>query len=92
MQHKLIFPYVNYKGEFSIRSIEPTKIGFQQKNLYHGENCFILNGYDHEKQAFREFCFDDILRGTIIHTLESMKIVVTEERVSGIMDKLKSNS
>lgn len=84
----LKFMYQNYKGEVGLRSVHPCSIVYEEGNKYH-QDSWLIKAYDYDKQSMRDFCFDDIIVGTIIHTLESMNIVVTEERVAGIMDKIK---
>ena len=84
----LTFPYINYKGEFSIRSVEPMSLKFQEKNLYHGEECFILTGYDFEKKDKRGFNFEDIVKGTIHHTLKSLGECSTPHKIEGIYLKM----
>jgi len=80
----LTFPYINYKGEFSIRSVEPMSLKFNTKNLYHGEECFILTAYDFEKKGKREFNFEDVIKGSIHHTLKALGECSTPHKIEGI--------
>lgn len=82
-----MFPYINYKGDFAIREVIPTKVSYQYNNKYHGSG-WLLTGVCKEKQEFRAFNLTDILRGTIIHTLNEMHVTVTPERVDGIMNNM----
>lgn len=79
-------PYINYKGEYSVRWIEPMKIGFTNTS-YHGE-CYTITGFDLDKQEKREFSLQDVIKGSILATLKAMNIVATKERVDGIYEKI----
>lgn len=80
----LTFPYINYEGKFNIRSVEPMSLKFHWDNLHHGVECFILTAYDFDKESKREFNFEDIIKGTIHHTLRSIGECSTPEKVQGI--------
>lgn len=79
-------PYINYKEEYSVRWIEPMKVGFTNTK-FHGE-CYTITAFDLDKQEKREFSLQDVIKGSILATLEQMDIVVTQERVNGIYEKI----
>ena len=79
-------PYINYKGEYSVRWIEPMKVGFTDTS-YHGE-CYTITAFDLNKQEKRKFSLQDVIKGSILATLKQMDIVVTQERVNGIYEKI----
>lgn len=88
MEKVLMFPYINYKGEFSIRNVEPMSLKFNTNNLHHGEDCFILTAYDFTKKDKREFNFEDVIKGSIHHTLRSIGECSTPEKIEGIYNKM----
>lgn len=51
--------YTNWKGERSIRTIEPIKIIFEE-NTYHKPAQWLLVANDIEKNALRTFALKDI--------------------------------
>lgn len=53
------FAYLNYKGEFAIRNINPIKIFFGSTE-WHKEPQWLLRAYDYDKKAEREFAMKDI--------------------------------
>lgn len=57
----LKFEYVNYKGERKIRTVEPIKI-FYGKTPNISENEWILEAFDFDKQAIRQFVLKHIQR------------------------------
>ena len=57
----LKFEYVNYKGERNIRTVEPIKI-FYGKTPNITENEWILEAFDIDKQAMRQFVLKHIQR------------------------------
>jgi ribosome assembly protein YihI (activator of Der GTPase) len=87
----LYIPYLNYKGVFNIRSITPSKIKFDVKNKYHGDNVWILTAVDKEKNEFRDFSINDLIKGAIQHTLQEMHITTTPERLEGLFRKIEEN-
>jgi predicted DNA-binding transcriptional regulator YafY len=55
--------YRNYKGEVGVRTILPVDITLKHSE-YHSEGnekVWILEAYDLEKQAMRDFAFNDFL-------------------------------
>lgn len=84
----LHFMYKNYKGEYSYRNVLPDSIVFEYNNPYHGDG-YILRARDMDKNAEREFCFNDILKGTIRHTLEMLDIDSDESIVDSIFEQME---
>lgn len=84
----LKFMYQNHQGKVGLRSVHPCSIVYEEGNRWHGDS-WLIKAYDYDKQQMRDFCVDDVIIGTIIQTLKTMKIVATEDRIQGIMDKMK---
>lgn len=57
----LQFFYVNYRGEVSKRYVEPLRM-YYGNTEFHPENQWLLEAFDLEKKAVRDFAVKDILR------------------------------
>lgn len=57
-EKKVKFLYTNYKGQISIRTVEPVSIIWTH-NTWHPEDQWMLHGYDHDKKAMRTFALKD---------------------------------
>ncbi len=68
----VIFPYINYKGDFSYRFASPCKVNLEVRNKYHGDNVWLMSAYDYDKEGFRDFAIEDMIKGVIQHTLETI--------------------
>lgn len=79
-------PYINYKGDYSLRNVVPMKIGFTN-TPYHGE-CYTITAYDLNKQEKRDFSLQDVIKGSILATLKEMQVTVTQERIDGIYNNI----
>lgn len=88
METNFTFPYINYKGKFSIREASPACVGFKFNNKYHGD-AWIMKAVDKKKGEFRDFNLADILRGVIMHTLLETKGDCTIQEVDEIFNKIK---
>ena len=73
MSENLTIPYINYKGEFSVREVHPDCIEYQKDNSYHGDT-WIMNASTPSKKDYRDYCFEDIIRGAILYTLKNTKL------------------
>lgn len=89
-KYGITIPYINFRGNFKSRRIEPLSIEYGYTE-WHGE-AYTLIAYDYGKSAKRSFCLQDIIRGAIVHTLESVGEVASESKVSGIMNKLNEEA
>jgi predicted DNA-binding transcriptional regulator YafY len=58
---KVFIDYKNWKGVVGIRHITPKGIHFG-KTEYHPEEQWLLDAYDHDKEDFRTFAMNDILK------------------------------
>ena len=67
----IVFPYINYKGYFSTREVQPISIIYDADNEYHSAG-FILKGHDIDKESTRDYCFTDILRATYYQAMLDM--------------------
>lgn len=83
----LIIPYINYRNEYNIREVIPANVTFDYGNKYH-QDAWLLPSVDVEKGQFRDFSFDGLLRGMVVHTLKSIGECVTDSKIDGIMNKL----
>lgn len=83
MSASIKVPVVNWKGEFTYRHIEPQEIE-HKKSDYHGE-AWHLSAYDYDKEQMRGFDLTGIIKGVIVHTLKEAQVVVTPERVEGVL-------
>lgn len=64
MKPTLTFIYVNYKGEAGVRTVKDPHLVFRD-SAWHGEEnqpVWMLEGFDCDKNADREFLMADILR------------------------------
>lgn len=57
---KIVIKYTNHRNETSLRNIIPKRIWFG-KTDYHPEEQWLLEAYDCDKQADRNFAIKDIL-------------------------------
>jgi predicted DNA-binding transcriptional regulator YafY len=55
----VLIDYVNYRGERSERLVEPAQIYFGS-NEWHPEPQWLMDAWDHQKQAYRTFAMKDI--------------------------------
>ncbi len=53
--------YTNWEGKTAIRNIEPKKLWFGSTE-WHEEEQWLLNAFDLDKQADRDFAMRDIKR------------------------------
>lgn len=58
---RLVFEYRNYRGEVSIRQVQPMRVYFGNTE-WHPESQWLLEAADLEKNAVRDFAMKDILR------------------------------
>ena len=56
MAEPLVAQYRNWRGEVSQRRITPERIFFRANN-WHREPQWLIEAYDHDKQAKRIFAF-----------------------------------
>lgn len=56
----LSFLYKNYKGDVSLRQVTSPKIFFGDSE-YHGDNTWLMEAYDVNKQEMRTFHLPDII-------------------------------
>lgn len=58
----LRFKYKNWKGEEAIRTVIPIRI-VVKSSPYHNDNkpCWIMVGFDTEKEALRDFALSGII-------------------------------
>ena len=89
MNKELHIPYQNYKGEYSVREVQPITLSYKNSE-WHGD-CWHLEAYDIGKQAKREFDVDKIIRGVVHFTLKSVGENTHESKVDGIMNKIKGS-
>ena len=87
MNKELHLPYQNYKGEYSVRYVQPVSLSYKNSE-WHGD-CWHLEAYDIDKQAKREFDLEKIIRGTVQFTIKSLGESAHESKVQGIMNKIK---
>lgn len=87
---ELYIGYGNYKGKYSIRNVHPCAVNYETRNIYHGEN-YIMTCVDKDKDAFRDFCLPDVIKGTIIHTLASIGENYTTAKIEAIYNQLEEN-
>lgn len=73
MSENLTIPYINYKGEFSVREVNPDYISYEKDNSYHGD-AWIMNAYTPSKGDYRDYCVEDIIRGAILYTLRNTNL------------------
>jgi predicted DNA-binding transcriptional regulator YafY len=52
------FGYVNWRGEFAMRTVTPVHI-FWGATKYHPQPGWMLEAFDHDKQALRSFALVD---------------------------------
>ncbi len=57
--HTVVFTYKNHRGEISVRMVTPYEFRFK-RSQWHDEPQHFLDGWDHDKQAFRTFAMKDI--------------------------------
>lgn len=55
----IIFDYLNYRGEKSIRTVRPARIEFNS-NEWHPEKQWLLIAFDFDKKKYRSFAMKDI--------------------------------
>lgn len=53
--------YKNWKGVVGVRLITPLRI-YWGKNQWHPEEQWLMDAYDHEKEATRGFAMKDVSR------------------------------
>jgi len=61
--YAVVIRYRNHRGEVALRRIEPRNIWFGSTE-WHPREQWLLNAYDHDKQAERDFALADILEWT----------------------------
>ena len=86
MSREIRVPYQNYKGEYSVRYIQPLSLSYKESE-WHGE-CWHLSGYDLDKNVKREFDLEKIIRGTVEFTLKSIGECTHDNKIDGIMNKI----
>lgn len=59
MSKIVILDYTNYRGERSMRRVEPINIEFTS-NEWHPEAQWLMTAWDVEKKAHRHFAMKDI--------------------------------
>lgn len=59
MSKTVLIDYTNWKGERSVRTIEPIELVFEE-NEYHKPAQWLLVAKDLEKDALRSFALKDI--------------------------------
>ena len=59
-EKRIRFIYKNYKGEVSERQVVPCGLYYDKNNGWH-DSAWILEAYDLDKGAVREFCLTDII-------------------------------
>lgn len=55
----LIFNYINYRNETSVRTVSPIKLWYGKTN-YHKKEQWFLKAWDMDKEVERDFAFNDI--------------------------------
>ena len=55
----VVIDYTNYRGERSKRLVNPVRIYFGS-NQWHEDPQWLMEAYDHEKEANRDFAMKDI--------------------------------
>jgi len=56
---RVVIDYINWKGERSLRAIEPQSLSFGS-NEWHPNPQWLLRAFDVEKSAWRDFAVSDI--------------------------------
>lgn len=57
--HTVTFVYKNHRGEVSRRTVTPYELKFKTSQ-WHEVAQWLLEGWDHDKEAFRTFALKDI--------------------------------
>jgi predicted DNA-binding transcriptional regulator YafY len=52
------FGYVNWRGQFAIRTVTPIRI-YWGATKHHPQPQWLLEGFDHDKNATRDFALPD---------------------------------
>lgn len=89
MNKEIKLPVQNYKGEYSVRHLQPLEVCYKETE-YHGA-CWHFTGYDLDKQAKRDFELDKIVRGVVHFTLRTLGESAHESKVDGIMNAMKGD-
>lgn len=61
-EHPLKLPYINWEGEFEVRSVTPIRLWYGQ-NGWHNPDQWLLDCYCHDRKAFRTFSWIGIVEG-----------------------------
>jgi hypothetical protein len=84
---EITLPIVNYRGEFSYRHIQPTKLEYKHSE-WHG-NTYHIQSYDFDKNTLREYDLIGIIRGVVVHTLKVIGENPSCSKVDGIIKSME---
>jgi predicted DNA-binding transcriptional regulator YafY len=58
--YRIQFEYVNHRDEAATRTVTPIKVLFVSSGSYGYENEWVLEAYDHDREALRTFAMRKI--------------------------------